>query len=108
MKSGGKIDPNNGIPFFFRKIFDRRNMLNTSVIYEHIDGSEFRNSLLYHFAQGGRLQHISSGKHIFYAVLGGSFLGNFATIFFQAIKNYVVAFSSKRFGNAQANAAGAA
>ena len=70
--------------------------------------SELLLGLLHHFPQGFLLQHIRAGKHKIYTILPGSFSGNFSTVFFEPVKDEVIAFGSKRFGNAKADATGAA
>jgi hypothetical protein len=103
-----KIDGKDLIPLFGGKIFDRRDMLDSGIVHQDIDGAEIALCLANHFADRIGIGHVGGVIGNLYPVPGGQSCAdvfNFRGIA-KAVEDDIVSRSRKRLSDAESDAAG--
>src|ERR1035437_494004 len=108
MEGGRQVDCDDRIPFFYRKILDICDMLDTGIVHQKIDAAEFFGCEFHHRLDLRRLGHVG-------IVIGGAhvkFLGDARLQFLdflgitKSVEQNICALGCNFFCNSQANSRG--
>src|SRR5690349_12494467 len=91
VKGRAEVDGKDSIPLFLREGINRRNMLNTSIIYENVDGSKLCQRLTCKIPDRLRIRHIGRRKEVPHAGFLRNPASDLGAVRLQTVKNNVVA-----------------